>query len=411
MNYLKYGLCIIVLVLSCQLSAQTLYVTDSIHSKLLNENRTFWVQLPENYDPSSDVKYPVVYLLDGFSLQNALQTVYSNYWGHYLPHMILVGISNRNHRTRDLPPSKIASRRGQAANYETGGAEEFTQFIETELIPYIDGKFPTTPYRTLIGHSYAGLFTINMLLNHAHIFKNYIAIDPSLDWDAQKLLNQAKQKLQTKKFNDKSLFVSLAAEQLHMQNEKITIDNVMKDTSEFTLFPRSIIAFSNVAEQQTQNGLNFSWNVYPEDLHGTVPLPSIRDGLIFLFKWYQFKHPQQYNNPDTTVEELTELLKTQETIYKKHFGYSVSPMIEELFSGYGFMNLQMGAPKKAHFFFKMGIKYFPEKANSYDAMASYYMEQNDYANALKYATEAYKINSDAYHKEKLETIQEKLSKE
>ena len=55
-------------------------------------------------------------------------------------------------------------------NNESGGAETFTKFIEEELIPYIDSKYPTMPYRTLIGHSYAGLFTINMLLNHKHLF-------------------------------------------------------------------------------------------------------------------------------------------------------------------------------------------------------------------------------------------------
>ena len=67
---------------------------ESLYSTSLAENREFWVKLPETYEPNSNQKYPVVYLLDGFSLQNTLETVYDNYWGHYLPHMILVGLSN-----------------------------------------------------------------------------------------------------------------------------------------------------------------------------------------------------------------------------------------------------------------------------------------------------------------------------
>jgi predicted alpha/beta superfamily hydrolase len=51
-----------------------------------------------------------------------------------------------------------------------------------------------------------------MLVNHKHLFQNYIAIDPTLDWDNQKLLKQAKEKLSTEDYNGKSLFVSLAAE-------------------------------------------------------------------------------------------------------------------------------------------------------------------------------------------------------
>jgi len=379
-------------------------IIDSIYSKVLGENRDFWVKFPDNYSPNSDEKYAVIYLLDGFSLKSTLEAVYDNYWGHYLPHMILVGVSNRTNRTRDLTTSQIQMRRGSAMDGQTGGAENFTKFIEQELIPHIDSKYPTIAYRTLIGHSYAGLFTINMLVNHGHLFQNYIAIDPSLDWDDQKLLKQVKEKFKTEDYSGKSLFVSLAAEQLHMHNESITMDNVMSDTSEFSLFARSIIEFSNVATTQHQNGLNFLWDVYPEDLHGTVPLPSMRDGLIFLFKWYQFKSPQKYNNPETPIEELVALLKEQEQIYTKHFGVPTAPMIGELLNAYGYMNMQMGQPKKAFMFFEMNIKQNPQSANAFDSMAEYYESQNDKENALKCLNKAFEISGDDYYKERIESL-------
>lgn len=382
-------------------------ITDSLYSKTLEEYRDFWVKLPENYNPNSNTNYPVIYLLDGFSLKNTLETVYENYWGHYLPHMILVGISNRTNRTRDLTTSQIKMRRGNIMDTETGGAEKFTKFIEKELIPYIDNTFPTTPYRTLIGHSYAGLFTINMLVNHVHLFKNYIAIDPSIEWDNQKLLIEAKEKLKAGNFKGKSLFVSLAAEQLHMQNENITLENIMDDTSEFSLFARSIIEFSNFTASQKQNELSFFWKVYHEDLHGTVPLPSIRDGLISVFKWYQFKHPQKYNNPNTTVEEIVSLLKNQADIYTSHFGYPTPPMIEEMLSGYGYMNMQMGQPEKAYLFFKMNIDYYPNSANAYDSMADYYEFEEDNDNAIKHATKAFELSRTDYHKNKLKQFKTK----
>ncbi|MFT5984439.1 MAG: putative alpha/beta superfamily hydrolase [Ulvibacter sp.] len=406
----------LLLILQQELFAQTITnnlllqqtgITDSIFSKTMEENRDFWVQLPETYNPDSDKKYPVVYLLDGFSLKNTLATVYDNYWGHYLPDMILVGISNRINRTRDLTTSQIKMRQGSAMDIETGGAEIFTQFIEEELIPYVNKKYPTTPYRTLIGHSYAGQFTINTLINHSHLFENYIAIDPSLDWDNQKLLKQAKEKFNATSFKGKSLFVSLAAEQLHMYNEKITIDNIMEDTSEFTLFARSIIDFSNYASTQKQNGLNFSWKVYPEDLHGTVPLPSIRDGLVFLFNWYQFKSPQKYNNPKTSVKELIELLKNQEEIYSKHFGYPSPPLIEEMLNGYGYMNMQMGQPEKAFMFFEMNIKYNSKSAMAYESMADYYQSQNDKENALKYLSKAFELSGSDYYKSRIKELETK----
>jgi len=380
---------------------------DSIFSNTFNEYKNIWVQLPENYNPNSSEKYPVIYILDGGVMLNTLETVYNNYWGHYLPHMILVGISNSTNRTRDLTTSQIKMRRGAEFDQETGGADKFTEYITKELIPYVDKTYPTTSYRTLIGHSYAGLFTVNMLINHTKFFKNYIAIDPSLDWDNQKLLKQAKEKLTSENFKGKSLFVSMAAEQLHMMDESVTINNLMENTSEFTLFPRSIMEFSNFAEAHKENDLNFTWKIYPEDLHGTVPLPSIRDGLIFLFKWFQFKNPPKYNNPETTVAELTELLIDQAKIYSENFGYAVPPMVEELFNGYGYMNLQMGAPEKAKLFFEMGVKYYPKNSNSYDSMADYYLSQNNTQNAINYVSIAYVISGNDIYKRKLEKLQQK----
>jgi len=380
---------------------------DSIFSNTFNEYKKIWIQLPENYNPNSSEKYPVIYILDGGVMLNTLETVYNNYWGHYLPHMILVGISNSTNRTRDLTTSQIKMRRGAEFDQETGGADKFTEYITKELIPYVDKTYPTTSYRTLIGHSYAGLFTVNMLINHTKFFKNYIAIDPSLDWDNQKLLKQAKEKLTSENFKGKSLFVSMAAEQLHMMDESVTINNLMENTSEFTLFPRSIMEFSNFAEAHKENDLNFTWKIYPEDLHGTVPLPSIRDGLIFLFKWFQFKNPPKYNNPETTVAELTELLIDQAKIYSENFGYAVPPMVEELFNGYGYMNLQMGAPEKAKLFFEMGVKYYPKNSNSYDSMADYYLSQNNTQNAINYVSIAYVISGNDIYKRKLEKLQQK----
>lgn len=382
-------------------------IVDTVYSELLKEYREFWVKLPENYNPNSNVKYPVVYLLDGFSLKENLEAVYDNYWGHYLPHMILIGISNKTNRIRDLTTSQIKMRRGQAMDKDTGGAENFTKFIDKELIPYIDNKYPTTPYRTLIGHSYAGLFTINMLINHKHLFQNYIAIDPSLDWDEQKLFKEAKEKLSSESYEGKSLFVSLAAEQLHMWDEEITMENIMDDPSEFTLFARSIIDFSTFATSQNQSGLIFSWKVYNEDLHGTVPLPTMRDGLIFLFKWYQFKSPQKYNNPETKVEDLVAQLEKQEEIYSTHFGYPFPPMIEEMFSGYGYMNLEMGQPEKAKMYFELATEYYPESANVYNSMADYYEAQGDFANAIKQVTKAFELSGNDLYKKRIEELKRK----
>ncbi|PIY11041.1 MAG: esterase, partial [Flexibacter sp. CG_4_10_14_3_um_filter_32_15] len=284
-------------------SLQKVGSLDSIYSKKLKEYRTFYVQLPADYDATKKEKYPVAFILDGEVFLPTVHNVQSFYSGGFTPEMVLIGISNANNRVRDLTTSKITEINGMPFNQENGEAANFSDFIETELIPFVENKYSVTSFRTLIGHSYGGLFTIYSLIHHPQLFSNYLAIDPSLDWDNQKLLAEAKEKLSSNDYKGKSLFVSLSG-QLHMQNSKITLDNVMQDSSGFTSFPRANIAFSDIVKQNKKNGLAYDWKFYPRDLHGTVPFPSIMDGLIFNFEWFQMEGMDKFNSFDTPKEEL-----------------------------------------------------------------------------------------------------------
>ena len=149
-------------------------------------------------------KYPVIYVLDGDVLLNAVHLVHDNYYGGFMPEMIIVGVSNSNNRTRDLTTSKITERRGMPYNEENGEPFNFSKFLINELIPHIEDKYPVTNYRTIIGHSYGGLFATNLLVKHTEVFQNYLLIDPSLDWDNQKLLKESELEFKKEKFEGKN---------------------------------------------------------------------------------------------------------------------------------------------------------------------------------------------------------------
>ena len=83
-------------------------------------------------------------------------------------------------------------------------------FIEKELIPYVDSRYPTAPYRVLSGHSLGGLTVMNAFFNHTSLFNAYIAIDPSLWWDGQQWIKKYEVDLPQISFNNKSLFVAIA---------------------------------------------------------------------------------------------------------------------------------------------------------------------------------------------------------
>jgi predicted alpha/beta superfamily hydrolase len=398
-------ICVVFQQTSC---AQTEYLyqigkKDSIYSKILNESRDIYVQLPYSYSPDTQEKYPVVFVLDGGVLLPTVVNVHNYYSGGFMPEMIIVGISNAENRTRDLTTSKITSRRGMPYNEDNGEAENFLSFIQNELIPYVEDKYPVTNYRTLIGHSYGGLFAIYTLLNHSELFANYISIDPSLDWDDQNILKQAKTDFLNKDYKGKGLFMSLGG-QLHMQNYDITINNVMQDTSDYTLSARSNIGLSHFIKENESIGLNYDWQFYPNDLHGTIPLPSIKDGLITLFEWYQMENTDAINNPETSQDELVKIITHREVKLQNHFGYGVAPYPEDLFNMLGYMNLEMEQLDKSQMYFEYGIIYYPESANTYDSMADYYEAQENFKEALKYVTKAYEISKSEYHKERIDKL-------
>jgi predicted alpha/beta superfamily hydrolase len=61
------------------------------------------------------------------------------------------------------------------------GGEDFRRFIGEELIPFIDGKYPTVPGdRTYFGHSGGGFFGLFTLFTQPELFKNYLVSSPGL---------------------------------------------------------------------------------------------------------------------------------------------------------------------------------------------------------------------------------------
>ena len=379
---------------------------DSLYSKTLKETRKIYVQLPADYKPDENIKYPVVFVLDGEVFLPTVNDVLNYYSGGFTPEMVIVGISNDKNRMRDLTTSKVTEMYGSPFKQENGEAVNFSKFIETELIPFVENKYPVTNFRTLIGHSYGGLFALYSLVHHPQLFSNYLAIDPSLDWDNQRLIKEAKDKVSRANYKGKSLFMSLGGV-VYMQKSGMTLNEIKKDTTDFTLFSRSNIAFSEVLNQNKQNELAFEWKFYPRDLHGTIPFPSIMDGLISVFEWYKTENIDKYNMPTTTADEINKIVRYRQHKLETHFGYAVPPFPEFLINMQGYMSMDMGQMERAKMFFELTIEYYPNSPNSYDSMADYYERNGDNDNAIKFVTKAYKISGDDSYKERIGALKKK----
>ncbi|HTD99217.1 MAG TPA: alpha/beta hydrolase-fold protein [Mucilaginibacter sp.] len=383
--------------------------TDSVNSKILNEKRKVWVHVPNAMnDPAyTKTRYPVVYLLDGEghfpSVAGMIQQLSEVNGNTICPEMIIVAIPNTD-RTRDLTPSNASIGPDGKHNdgfKSSGGGEKFTAFLEKELIPHIDSLYPTAPYRVLIGHSFGGLTVMNIVVNHTNLFNAYVAIDPSMWWDSKKLLNQAHEVMQQKKFEGKSLFLAIA----NTMPAGMDTLQVRKDTIGNTGHIRSILELSDVLKNSTASGLNWSYKYYKNDNHGSVPLIAEYDALHFLFSYYPF--PQEVASkmfdPKAKID-IAAAINSHYVDVSKHMGYKTLPP-EAQINEMGYFYLQSQAPEKAYTLFNMNIQNYPGSFNVFDSMGDYYSAQKDKVKAIEFFNKALKLKENPETREKLTKLQ------
>lgn len=273
--------------LACKSSSQNMLVTpvnkiiDTIHSKILNEDRFIWVQLPEVARQSKTKKFPVIFVLDAEAnfdaTKNVLDDLSKEHFFKSGEDVILVGIGNIWLRYRDYTPSHIESSPWvDAFSAKTsGGGETFVSFLEKELLPYVEKKYPVSSNRTLMGHSMGGLMVMNILLKHKELFDNYVANDPSMWWDDKKLLKESVSILHDQDFKNKSLFLAIANE----QEKQMSMEELKKDTSAKTVLIRPSFSLADLIEKNKQNNLRFEWRFYKNEYHMTVNTPATSDAL------------------------------------------------------------------------------------------------------------------------------------
>ncbi|AGH44804.1 alpha/beta hydrolase [Paraglaciecola psychrophila] len=74
----------------------------------------------------------------------------------------------------------------------SGGANNFLDFIEKELIPYVNKSYRTNNFKILSGHSLGGLLTVYALQSRPYLFQAHFAFSPSLWWHNQVIFEDAK---------------------------------------------------------------------------------------------------------------------------------------------------------------------------------------------------------------------------
>src|SRR5687768_12686674 len=187
---------LLLLTTTLPLSASSEWI--DFQSKVFGRSRTVLVSVPDSYTTGSE-RYPVLYVTEGTTqVLHTIATAKALADMGRMPEMIVVGIRHDD-RVHELTPTRVAQATvdGEMTRFATsGGAARLRSFLETELIPLIEKRYRTEPYRILAGHSFGGMFALDTLFTNPKFFNTVIVISPIVWWDDKYLIRRAKEFVQ-----------------------------------------------------------------------------------------------------------------------------------------------------------------------------------------------------------------------
>ena len=236
--------------------------TFTINSKVLSEMRRINVYVPPGYQESAETRLPVLYMPDGGMAEDFLHMaglVQVSVGSGTMRPFLLVGIENTQRRRDMTGPTENENDKKIAPR--VGGSEAFRRFIRDELMPQIKGRYRTTNERAIVGESLAGLFVVETFLLEPDLFDTYIAFDPSLRWNNQKLVGDANEMSRARPKTNKTLYLA--------------------SSSDDTEAPQR---FADVLGKDAPHGLHWHYEKMPDEKHSTIYHPAALKAFRTLFK-------------------------------------------------------------------------------------------------------------------------------
>lgn len=225
-------------------SANIVGTNYTIESKVLDEKRELQVYLPLDY-AESDKTYPVLYVLDGQLFFNAVVSLTNKFKQSRLaPEFIVVGVT-----------TSYPQRFGNFSN----GKDRFLEFLDTELIPYIESSFRINDEKLFFGWEYAGSMGFYHMLNKTNTFDAYILASPYPIWNEIDVLENVSS-LDTK------LFFAVSPNEYDVNHGTEKLDARLTTN--------------------TIEGLDWSYLQLLNEEHHSTGYPTLYHGLRSYFKYY-----------------------------------------------------------------------------------------------------------------------------
>lgn len=323
----------------------------NIHSEILDEERELFIHLPNNYHQPTKPHYPVLYLLDGQrNFSHAVGTLDLLNQSNMAQEMIVVGIVN-THRSRDFTPT-------YDQNYNewgiSGGANNFLDFIEKELVPYINENYRANNYRIISGHSLGGLLSVYALQSRPHLFQAHFAFSPSLWWQEQII------------FDDAETFFSDTSE----LNNYLYINMGSEGGDMLSAYQR----YNELLNTHKRKGFSYNTDLDTSESHNTTALAG-----------HSLAYQNLYKSLQPSNEVLSGGIPAIKQFYKSQsemYGYNIKPSYRAI-NSVGYKALSEKEYSTAIAIFQSNVDSYPYKADAYDSLADGFEASGDLLKALE----------------------------
>ncbi len=194
------------------------YVDVVLSSEVLNEDRKVFIRLPKGYDKAHS--YPLIIRTDGnFNLARWDEVLSSLAEQGRVEDAILVSIPNQfwtETRNRDLVPPYARQDVAIEARPESdndpaifGRANRFLQFVESELLPYLEANYSINDNRVLSGFSAGGSFVLYTMVTKPALFDGYFAFSPAAWYDDSVVVKEFAKSLANIQGKPKYIYLSI----------------------------------------------------------------------------------------------------------------------------------------------------------------------------------------------------------
>ncbi|WP_299128493.1 alpha/beta hydrolase-fold protein [uncultured Winogradskyella sp.] len=347
----KFYQLLLLLLTTVSLHAQV--IRETIESNSLDSNRNLKIQLPRNYNPKAERAYPLIVVLDGdYLFEPVAGNVDFNAYWEDVPDCIIVGVEQDLFKAKDFSFD-------EETNDLTADGLAFYNFIDKELIAFMDRNYKTSSYRVVVGHDLSANFMNYFLAVKQPIFRAFVALSPDLSPKVSEQLPQWLLSLEKESFY---YLVTAEADIKAQRNKIIECDSKLKTI--------------------TNAKLNYKFKNFEDANHYSLVGRGIPKALAHIFALYKPISRSEYKEKLLNAEDspYNYLINKYEAI--KHFYGFKKRLIENDIRAVAVASKKKNDTNSLENLALLIKKEFPNSMLGAYYMGMFYEEIGDYKKAL-----------------------------